>query len=354
MDPKHLLAAVLYLFLLALTGYAQPQPNRAQMQNSPVMQQGMKNGLKAQFRMIWDGRGGNLMAFGMLRDPEFRAALDVSDEQHQRIEDAMGAIGTELQKNPEYQKLIEEGEALRNPDDPLMLNADEETLKKISDLQQKLQSFGTNYMIDTMNNNLTAEQKQKLKELLLANMGEMPFVSPSMFDALDLSTAQKQQMEKIKKDFEPEFEKNLENFANGTVMMLGKAFEESAKQGNEDKSMDEIQKKLLEDPEYKKINDEIMSQGKAFATQFKTKMFDVLTDDQWVRLQKLIDNPPAHAKAYAKQLKEQMGEAEKSGQWMPGPNSWKPGDPIPEQYRQQREERIRTRQRQGVPRTESE
>jgi Ni/Co efflux regulator RcnB len=85
-----------------------------------------------------------------------------------------------------------------------------------------------------------------------------------------------------------------------------------------------------------------------------TKMFDVLTDEQWARLQKLIDNPPEHAKAYAKKLKEQMGESEKTGgAWQPGPNSWRPGDPIPEQYRQQREEQ-RTRQRPGFPRSESE
>jgi Ni/Co efflux regulator RcnB len=106
-----------------------------------------------------------------------------------------------------------------------------------------------------------------------------------------------------------------------------------------------------EDPEYKKIYEESQSQGKAFATKFKIMMFNVLTDAQWARLQKLIDDPPEHAKIFRKKLKEQRGEAEKAVGWQPGPNSWKPGDPIPERYRQEREERI-TRQRGLFPRSE--
>jgi Ni/Co efflux regulator RcnB len=115
---------------------------------------------------------------------------------------------------------------------------------------------------------------------------------------------------------------------------------ELKKEGNKGKDGEAIRKKLLaEDPEYKKIYEEIQSQGKAFSTKFKTKMFDVLTDEQWARLQQLIDNPPEHARAFRNRLQKQRGEAEKKGEWMPGPNSWRPGDPIPEQYRQQRNER---------------
>jgi hypothetical protein len=59
---------------------------------------------------------------------------------------------------------------------------------------------------------------------------------------------------------------------------------------------------------------------------------------QWDRFQELIDDPPDYIKAWHKKLKEAAKEA---GTWQPGPNSWQPGDPIPEGYRQQRQERGR-------------
>jgi Ni/Co efflux regulator RcnB len=75
-------------------------------------------------------------------------------------------------------------------------------------------------------------------------------------------------------------------------------------------------------------------------------MFDVLTDEQWRRLQNMIDNPTGLVKML---LVKTKGWQEKKEAWTPGPNSWRPGDPIPEQYRQQRNER------QGrFPRSESE
>jgi len=97
--------------------------------------------------------------------------------------------------------------------------------------------------------------------------------------------------------------------------------------------------KLAEDPEYKKIQEALQSKTKAFSTQFRTRLYDVLTDEQWVRLQELIDNPPEHAKALLKKLREQRGEAEKTGAWSPGPGSWRPGDGIPEGYRIERNTR---------------
>jgi len=97
---------------------------------------------------------------------------------------------------------------------------------------------------------------------------------------------------------------------------------------------------IVKDRYLKKEFDEMQSRSRAFSTQFKVKMFDVLTDEQWKRLQELIDNPPAHAMGLLKLMKEMNGESENGknsgGGYVPGPNSWRPGDPIPEEYRQQR------------------
>jgi len=70
-------------------------------------------------------------------------------------------------------------------------------------------------------------------------------------------------------------------------------------------------------------------------------MFDVLTDEQWMRLQGLIDNPPECAKTILNRARERRGEREQSGVWQPGPGFWRPGDPIPAQYRQERNTRSR-------------
>jgi hypothetical protein len=92
----------------------------------------------------------------------------------------------------------------------------------------------------------------------------------------------------------------------------------------------------------------MQANGRAFAAQFKIQMFDVLTDEQWFRLQELIDNPPEHALLFRRHLRGQSDESEEpeeatvADEWVPGPNSWRPGDALFEEYRIERN----TRQRQ--------
>jgi len=368
MKTKLLLLIALCLFIFSVASHAQQAPpNFAQMRNSPVMQQAMKNGMKNGIRSFWDGRGANLMAFGFMQDPNIRAAWGVSDEHYQEIQGIPMRIGTEMQNNPEFQKIAAEMQALGGPQALFGQNVDEETQKKLQDVQGRMMTLSMDLMSEAINNVVTPEQKHKMNVSLLANMAEMPFASPRMYEALDLTDAQRQQMEAIKKELEPEFEQHLENFANGSMLLANKLFEELEKQGVDNfesmvreaqegqkdpqamqekmRAMQEkilgVQKKLMENPEYKKIAEEVQSKGMQFTTQFNAKIFDVLTDDQWNRLQNLIDNPPEYAKAVGKKLKEQKGASEKAGAWQPGPNSWKPGDPIPESYRQERNERSR-------------
>ena len=345
MKTKLFLLPLSCFVILSFAAYAQPpqMPSGAQMRQSPVIQQVMKAGVKTSLRSFWDGKGSNLMFVGMLSDAEARAALGMSDEVFQQIQ---GAAAPNMQ-NPEMQKLLEEMTALRDPNDVFMQNADEEKINQVLDIQTRMSSLVRDTMSEAIDNALSPEMKQHMQEAQLAIMGEMPIVSPSIFEALDLSDAQKQQMETIKKELEPEFEKNLNTLADGSVVIASKMFEEIEKQGGYGQNANEmqarmqaVQKKLQEDPEFKKVNEELQTVGKAFAIQFKTKMFDVLTDDQWKRLQELTDNPPEVAKVFLKKLKEQRGESERTGGgWQPSPDSWKPGDAIPEAYRQERNTR---------------
>ena len=357
-----LTVSCLWLFMVA--GQAQqPVPNFAQMRNSPAMQQAMKSGMKTSIRAFWDGRGANLMTFGLMHDPDIRAAWGVSDEDYQEIQGIPMRMGMEMQNHPEHQKIMEEMQALGGPGALFGQNIDAETQRKFQDVQERMITLTMDMMSDAISNAITPEQQQKMNETLLANMAEMPIASPSMYEALSLTDLQREQMEAIKKELEPEFEKNLDDFVNDSMLLANMMFEELERQGIDNfqnmmggrggdaqamqetmwemqERMQGVQKKLMENPEFKRIAEGLQSRGTAFTTQFNTRMFDVLTDAQWLRLQHLIDNPPEYAKVFAKKLKEQRGEQEQAGgAWTPGPDAWRPGDAIPGEYRIERNTR---------------
>jgi Spy/CpxP family protein refolding chaperone/Ni/Co efflux regulator RcnB len=365
MNPKLLLADVLCLCLFASTGYAQTT-TWSEHQRFPEHQQEFKFGLTNVLRSQWDRGNAYLWHTGLLVDPDVRNALDISQEQLVQIQEHRRSAFDEWFSSPESQTEQRQIDEALQTIKTSGYDSDEglKARMKILEIQAKSEPLGTKIVSNTMDAVLTPEQKQKMNEIQLTSMGKMPIIvatvtptlystdvtmpviSPHMFEALDLTDAQKRQMERIKKELEPEFEKTLADFVNNQVILRNRMIDEFEKQGENNvfdyrgaqEAIPPLMKKLLaEDPEYKKIHDEMQSKTQTFAARYKTKMFDALTDLQWKRLQELIDNPPAHAKAFRNRLKEKMGEAEKSGGgWQPGPNSWRPGDAIPEEYRRQR------------------
>jgi Spy/CpxP family protein refolding chaperone len=192
---------------------------------------------------------------------------------------------------------------------------------------------------------LTAEQKQKFGELQIATMSVNPFYGLSIFEVLDLTDEQRTEMERIKKELEPEFERMLDSFIDATI--ASERIFDAARQElpaelfpeERTEKVKEIHSRLMrENPEYKKATERILKQGRDFQDRFKVRMFDVLTDEQMAKLVRLVNNPPEVAKRFLAEMKKMIGEQEASG-WQPGPGSWQPGDPIPEGYLQQRQER---------------
>ena len=329
MKTKQLFITVACLGCFALIGQAQATEQAG-------MQAGRQGWLEGLFRQAWDGQGADFMTLMAFADPTFRTALGISEEQSQQYT----ALVTEGINTPEHLAIHQQMDSIGyNP-------VDEDAQQRLQDLSVIAASLTSIAQADAADNTLLPEQKRKMEELRLANIAEMPFLSPSMFKPLDLTDAQKQQMEQIRNELRPEFEETLKNWVRGTVILESKTANEFKKEGKKPVGNPEewkaVTKKLMEnDPEYKKIYEEINSKGKAFATELKIKMFDVLTDEQWERMLNLIDNPPEHAKIIRNRLKELSGESEKAEAWQPGPNSWRPGDPIPIQYRQERNERGR-------------
>ena len=306
------------------------------------------------------------MADELLGDPEIRRAWGVSPGQYLELQEAWVNVHEKTKNDPETQRL----QALRDAVEGDQIRGfDEKSLSIIYAQGRRSEELMTIRLSNAFDDTLTSEQRQTINEAFLASMSELPIILPDMFEALDLTDAQKQQMNDIKKHLEPEFEKTLDDFITYQMMLRSMLLDELGKQKLEavesyrdgidrDKwsramqnfreKTDAVMKELAKGSEYKRIQDALQSKTRAFSTQFKTRMFDVLTDAQWVRLQELIDNPPPHAQALLKKLKEQRGEEEKAGVWTPGPNSWRPGDGVPEEYRQERNKRIG----RGFPRAE--
>ena len=342
MKTKRLFLALLCVLLLTGMGQTQPadppQNVFEQMLQSPMAQQIQRTGMMSLWRSHWEGHAAESIVSQLLFLPDIRIIWDISDEQFQQIMNAKFG-------SPEHRELQMELHALRNPDDPFFDNADEETKEKVFALQERVRLQQNESAADAMDNTLTEEQKQMIGETMLASMGEMPIFSLDIFGVLDLTEAQRQQMVEIRRELKPEFEKYIEEFVDGQMIMINKMHAELARQGvnqgdeNLVEKSDAIIKKLMaEDLEFKQIHEESQTNVGAFMTRFKTEMFDVLTDAQWMRLQELIDNPPQHARLFIAKLREQMGITEESEDdvWQPGPGSWRPGMPIPEEYRQQR------------------
>jgi len=334
----NLLATVSCLVLLAVTGFVTSQ-DFFQQRKSPLEQERVKISARANIRSNWHDSGVNIN--GLPHDPDFRAQLGISDQQYQQIQ-ATSHDFTDPAKNPELKKVMEEIDAMRFTDNSVFESADEETKRKYFDLLEKeheMSNLGRS-ITKAIEDSLTPEQNKKAKEVLLAGMLKMSSTSSNMFEALDLTETQKQQMVEIKQQLDSEFAERLENLTNVKVKMSNHVWDELEKQlakqsdGRYSFSTDDIQaisdRLTKEYPEYRKADEDIAIYGKQFSEQFKTKMFDVLTDEQWIRLQKLIDNPPEYAKTFLNQLKEMKKV------WALGPGSWKPGDPVPEEYRQQR------------------
>jgi Ni/Co efflux regulator RcnB len=229
---------------------------------------------------------------------------------------------------------------------------------KHADNRAKQSEIIANKHLSLIHGNLTPGQSQKFNEFLISSMSETEFVFPGMFEALDLSDEQKKQLGDITKEIDPMWKKHM-GVVDEYRSKHSKRQAEVLKGVTDPQEMVRLLNEYIASTpeEFQSERDKMMESGKKLADELKIKMFDVLTDKQWDRMVQLTDNPPEYVKkmlAQVRKWREDAANKPKPGEWVPGPNSWKPGDPIPEQYRQQRQEQIRTRQRPGFPRNEVE
>jgi len=340
---------VLCLWLFVTTGFAQPIGVTISLPSEMA-----KVSTKALNRAIWNGALATTIGF--LNYPEFREAWDISDEQYQQIMAIREDRVWDYRLSPAYLEI--EAEMDKQLSEPPLRGADERTrMDAFLEFQEQLCTIHNEFRGNAIDSLLTAEQKRAIREFELANMSEWQFKSFHSFEAFDLTDAQKQELEAIKQEFEPDFERQLEDFVNRDDLdnqmhrMVQAEYEKQT--GIDLKDFQNLvdfhktkyaalrAKMLTENREFKRMYEKSVAEKELFAVKFRTKMFDVLTDEQWDRLQTLMDNPPGYIKAWRKKLKEAEEAAKEAGTWQPGPGSWQPGDPIPEGYRQERNTRRR-------------
>jgi len=296
-------------------------------------------------RMVSSFMSGNSMAWSVgLRRDDLREGIGVSQEHIQKIQEGIHNFHTDLQKDPKY-KLLQEEErrAWGSFQDAVMADVASDVLEEIKqkyiDLKVKMGEMQNEKEANLFNEILTPDQMRKIQEFYISSMSESAqFVFPRMFEALDLSDEQRNQLDEIKKEMEPEFEKHADMQAEFTEKhherlneLAPETYRAVSDPEERERRFQEVQKQVW--AELQPDADEIMEFGKGLAKQLKFKMFDVLTDEQMERMADLIDNPPDYVKKlFPKRWKNDGGE------WKPNANSWKPGDGIPEEYLQHREE----------------
>ena len=334
------------IFWLGLTVFVFAQAENLKMISSEVIRQDRRNGYQRVYRAMWNDKGIYIFLVPILSAPEARPAMGFTEEQYQNLLD----VRTNIYSNhPDVVAVREELELLQKPDDPYLINASAQEQQRYHELMERFSYVGRNEVPKALEQIITPEQKRHLQEYMIAGMSEFPILSPEMFEALDLTDAQREQLQAIKQELEPELDafalemaedhmygeemlyRAGEILENGGVLQDSEGFQEKRSQ---------LMKTLEEaDPEYRKREKATNDRGMDFSRRLKFRMFDVLTDEQMERMQRIVANPPEFLRKILEEARKEREESEKKDQWKPGPNSWKPGDPIPAEYLQQRQER---------------
>ena len=335
-SPVLLLVFVVAGWLLTSKATAQSPPDILKILRSDVMRQGQKMQGKITYRSLWSGSGTDMMLLGLVRRPEYQEALGITQEQME----SFNATQQAFQRNPKVVAAMQQMQKYQTPDDPYFEKMSPESQKNFLAEQEKFATLMAEELPRELGKVLTPDQKKKIQEIQIAAMEYIPLLNPEMFHALDLTEEQKAEMEAIKKEFGPEFDEVAESLIDAMNEGMDLVYDQIEKDGTKVTSGAELQKyqreaiKKLEASgvNYKMIAKNKVDNAQDFVKRFKFRMFDVLTDAQMKRMWDLIHNPPDYMKKIVENLKKNRESKVASGEWRPGFDSWKPGDPIPNEY----------------------
>ncbi len=244
------------------------------------------------FRTMFDGDRSGVMLLGLAMNPMFagfKEEFGVTEEQIKQIQDSM----RNLQKPENFESSFKDFE--KKIEENLDYAPTEEEDAMLDAL--------FNEVFDKVNeatlNVFTPEQLDKMQGMMFVMMGglESPFLDEKSMNVLNLTDEQKEKLEAIRKDTKDDRNKMLDEFAGE----MRKFFKKGKIDLKELEAFGEKFKKYSED--------------------LKKRRMDVLTETQLVKAADLMSKPPKFLTATAMKMLPD---------WMPGVNSWKPGDGAPD------------------------
>lgn len=306
---------------------------------------------RTSLRAQWNGKNTRKSIAPLLNNKDFQTALELSEEQMQQLDfmtSKHGSMGhwyrAKAKDDPELQARLDEMRAIQEGDHHLE-KATPEQLRRYAEIQEEITYYYHEESHNDFEKILTPEQLRSVHEMEIALLPELGIMNPGMFEALDLTEEQKEKLETVKEELKKDFEDLIE--ASLKVQNEIKDILHEAIKGSEDtgsyEGFTKAMNKAAQDGKVREKVEQIrlkyMERGRQLMSRLKIKMLDVLTVEQLDRMQKLIDHPHDFLAKFLKQIRSRRELAEKAGQQPQGLDSWRPGDPIPEEYLKERKAR---------------
>ncbi|MDR3183011.1 MAG: hypothetical protein LBT89_08870 [Planctomycetaceae bacterium] len=344
----------------------------AQEPNAVQSQQQIQKELEQQFRFLrspkkalewqanamlsnlspWDGQGTWMSLRLVLRfGGESELALTNEQKQHLSFLYKENEIGSDffqrMRQNPtpEFTELQNAVGATEIPGDPFFERATEEQKNVFREATVNFLGLFSHDMQRDIHETLTPEQMLQVRKLEMQIMPEIGVPFPSMFEPLGLTDEQKKEMEKITAGMKEEYVRLVtENAAlkseriQGTYKTLEEEYKKSPFSSREEfnKKRGEAFRKYKPDETLKKKYRDLAERGIKLVTLLKTRLMNVLTDEQLDKMQKIMDETPEYAKKLLAMIQKEREMQLKSDDYIPGPDSWRPGDGTPKNFKDER------------------
>ena len=363
MKTLPLLAPLCFTMLFGVAVAQEPSAEQTQIEKqlryllSPIQRLEWEAEKLAPWRSTWNGYG-TWMTFRAIMVHGGENELGLTDEQKQRFSFRYqrGAEGDgvetnwfdEMSKNPtpEYTQAEEAYKAVYFP-----LRESDTLLERVTEEQKnayrEVAAFEWNLFYAAQHKEiveiLTPEQLTQVRKLEMQLMPAVGFPFPSMFEPLELTEEQKEEMNKITKEMKAEFDQLVLEIAiyesgerqSRYETLRGKSF---ASKEEFWKARSEAARTVTpQSRESQRKNFADWSErGIKLATTLQSRLMNVLTDEQLDEMQKILDETPMFVKKFIAGFKMLQAAAKMSPGYVPGPDSWRPGDPLPVQFKEER------------------
>jgi len=253
-------------------------------------------------------------------------------------------VGQRLRENPppEMFQAMEAARAAELPDDPFFERATEEQKTALREATMWRLSFLVGGIQTVIEETLTPEQMLQVRKLEMQLMPAIGIPFPSMFEPLGLTDEQKEEMNQIADEMKAEFDRLTleeaklkgERLVATYGLLEGKSF---ASRDEFQKALSDVHRQYVPSEEMRKRSNDLREQGIKFTTLLQNRLMNVLTDEQLGEMQKILDESPAFVKQVLAEFKARQEAAQQSPTYIPGPDSWRPGNPMPMQIREERQ-----------------